>query len=214
MFINELKMYQQMCCITIPLRASGRRYTTKDTSLTFKHNQSMNDDLINELSEADSEFVIITKSMADILNELDFKDNDEKLLCESIITNMEKAIATTIKNNDAAQIPFIGCVRRNPVKQIIRDNSQKLHFARKHMTKEEYQDYVREMVYEAKIKLRKDDARKLAVRRIKSNNKKKYDTLCITLGKAYAEMFVLAMYSFKYIPFDAEWQEQYDSIKD
>ena len=42
----------------------------------------------------------------------------------------------------------------------------------------------------------------------------KYDTLFKRLGKAYAEMFIYSIYILEEIPFDNEWEEQYQSLKD
>ena len=87
----------------------------------------MEDTLQNNINEADEEYVIISKTKDDILNELDFENEEERLLCDSIITNLEKNASETIRDMKVAQLPFIGCVRINPVKRKLRE--AKLHLS-------------------------------------------------------------------------------------
>ena len=113
-----------------------------------------------------------------------------------------------------AQIPFIGCLRINPVKRKLREAKLHLSSVRKSLTKEQYKEHVRSYVIDLKEQQAKADRIKLAIIRIRRNNKKKYDTLFKRLGKAYAEMFIYSIYILEEIPFDNEWEEQYQSLKD
>lgn len=173
----------------------------------------MEDNLQELLNEANEEYVIINKNKNDILNGMDFNNEEEKLLCDSIITNLEKDISNGIRNMKTVQIPFIGCVRINPIKRKIRDDFEHFKFARRNMTKEEYRQYFSNYIKEAKKEQEDKDKLKLINNRIRNDNKEKYDLLFKKLGKVYADTFIYAIRLLKEVPFDAEWEEQYQSLK-
>lgn len=182
------------------------------TALIIIHNM---EDITNEqLNEADIEYIIVSKDKNDILNELDFENEEERLLCDSIISNLEKTASDTIRSMKVAQIPFIGCLRINPVKRKLRDAKLHLKAVRKSLTKEQYKEHVRTYVVDLKEKQKEEDKVKLAFTRIRRNNKKKYEQLFKKCGRAYAELFIMSIYWLKEVPFDQEWEEHYQSLKD
>ena len=173
------------------------------------------EDITNEqLNEADVEYIIVSKNKNDILNELDFENEEERLLCDSIISNLEKTASDTIRNMKVAQIPFIGCLRINPVKRKLRDAKLHLRAVRKSLTKEQYKEHVRSYVIDLKEKQIEEDRIKLVFTRIRRNNKKKYEQLFKKCGRAYAELFIMSIYWLKEVHFDQEWEEHYQSLKD
>ena len=89
-----------------------------------------------------NEYSFIVKNKTDILNELNFTDDEDRFITDSIITNLEKHASESIRNGKAAQLPYIGVVRKNPLREIIRANYNNFKVARKHMTKEEYKKRV------------------------------------------------------------------------
>lgn len=185
---------------------------TAITALIISYNM---EDITNEqLNEADIEYIIVSKDKNDILNELDFENEEERLLCDSIISNLEKTASDTIRNMKVAQIPFIGCLRINPVKRKLRDAKLHLRAVRKSLTKEQYKEHVRSYVIDLKEKQIEEDRIKLAFIRIRRNNKKKYEQLFKKCGRAYAELFIMSIYWLKEVSFNQEWEEHYQSLKD
>lgn len=178
------------------------------------NNYNMEDTLQNNINEADEEYVIISKTKDDILNELDFENEEERLLCDSIITNLEKNASETIRDMKVAQLPFIGCVRINPIKRKLREAKLHLSAVRKSISKEQYKEHVRGYVIDLKEQQKKEDSLKLIFTRIRSNNKKKYDAYYKRLGRAYAELFIMSIYWLAEVPYNAEWEEHYKSLKD
>lgn len=171
------------------------------------------EDITNEqLNEADVEYVIVSKDKNDILNELDFENEEERLLCDSIISNLEKTASDTIRNMKVAQIPFIGCLRINPVKRKLRDAKLHLRAVRKSLTKEQYKDHVRSYVIDLKEKQIEEDRIKLAFTRIRRNNKKKYEQLFKKCGRAYAELFIMSIYWLKEVPYSQEFEDKYKEL--
>ena len=173
----------------------------------------MDEQLLNNIDKANEEYIIISKTKDDILNELDFENEKERLLCDSIITNLEKNASETIRNMKVAQLPFIGCVRINPVKRKLREAKLHLSAIRKNISKEQYKEHVRSYVIDLKEQQKKEDALKLIFTRIRRNNKKRYETYYKRLGRAYAELFIMSIYWLAEVPFDKEFEDYYAELK-
>lgn len=173
----------------------------------------MEDNLSNDINETNDEYIIISKNTDDILNDMDFENEEERILCESIITNLERTAATNIRNMNAVSIPYIGVLRINPVKRKFATSKLHLSLMRKNMTKEEYKNHVRDTVRGFAKEQKELDEKKLIVTRIKRNNKKKYEEYYKKLGSAYANMYIEAIRLLKELPFDADWEEHYQSLK-
>ena len=167
------------------------------------------------LTDIDTDdYSIITKNTKDILNDMNFEDEDDRYMCYSIINNLEKFASDSIRAMKIVSLPFIGCLRISPVRRKLRDTKLHLHNIRQAMTKEEYKEYVTGLVKEWNEEQREADAEKLLMTKIKRNNKKKYEELYKKLGRAYANMYIKAIRLLDYVPFDLEWEEHYQELKD
>ena len=175
-------------------------------------NYSMSVEVNEHINEIEDEYQIIVKNKNDILNEMDFENEEERVLCDDIITNLEKMIADSISSMKVAQIPFIGCVRINPIKRKLRDSKLHLSNIRKSLTKEQYKEHVRSFVIDMKEKQKQEDRNKVVFHRIRSNNKKRYEELFKRCGRAYAELFIMSVYWMKEVPYDADWEFQYQVL--
>lgn len=171
----------------------------------------MSDHLLNDIDEADLEYTIVVLKQEDILANIDSKDFD-KVLMESIITNIEKTASEVIKNGKVAQLPSIGCVRKSPVRQAVRSNHENFREARKKLTKEEYKDHVRGFINDTKNKQKELDRFKIINKKVRSRNKKKYDSYYTKLGKSYAELYILSIIWIKEIPYDPLVQERFNIL--
>ena len=174
----------------------------------------MEQNIDEQLSQFDNEYVIITKNKDNILNDLDFVNDEEKFLCDSIISNLERMASDNIRDMKCVQLPLIGAIRINPIKRKLRDSKLHLSAIRKTLTKEQYKEHVKSFVEDLKEQQKEEDRLKLVFKRIRSNNKDKYDRLFKTCGKTYAELFIMAIYWLEEVPFDADWEEHYQSLKD
>lgn len=173
----------------------------------------MNDEVQFGVADIGENYIIISKDTNDILNDMDFNNEDERLLCESIITNLEKDAASAIREMKTVSLPFIGCLRINPIKRKLRDAKLHLSLMRKNMSKDDYKQHVRDIVHEFGQEMDKSDAEKLIMKKIRSNNKKQYDNLFKKLGKGYADMFIFAVRKLKEVPFNEEFEELYQTLK-
>lgn len=172
----------------------------------------MNDEIEFDVKDIGENYIIINKNENDILNDIDFNNEDERLLCESIITNLEKDAASAIREMKTVSLPFIGCLRINPIKRKLRDAKLHLSLMRKNMSKADYKQHIKDIVHEFGQEMDKADAEKLIMTKIRRNNKKHYDELYKKLGRAYAEMFIFSIRGLKEIPYSQEWQEKYDEL--
>lgn len=187
--------------------------TTATALLAFTNTyKTMSEELY--LTDIDTDdYSIITKNTKDILNDMNFEDEDDRYMCYSIINNLEKFASDSIRNMKIVSLPFIGCLRISPVRRKLRDTKLHLHNIRQAMTKEEYKEYVTGLVKEWNEEQREADAEKLLMTKIKRNNKKKYEELYKKLGRAYANMYIKAIRLLDYVPFDLEWEEHYQELK-
>lgn len=161
----------------------------------------------------DNDYPTIINDREDILDALEFKSLEDRVMCDSIIESMDNDIAELIKNNKVANIPFIGCVRKNPIRKVITDNFNNFRIARTHLNKEQYKEHVRCVVNDAKEKLKEEEFYKRHINRVRSKNKKKYEYYFLTYGKAYAEAYIQALLWMEEVPFNPEVEEAFENIR-
>lgn len=172
----------------------------------------MNSEELERIEEIDEQYKIIRKDVNDIIEEIDFDTEDDKLICHSIITNMDKYMAKTFKENKCANIPYMGCVRKTIIARTINENKTNFKLAKTELTKEEYKDHVRSYIYDAKETQKKLDREKLILKKIRSKFNKKYKELYVKLGAAYADLFIKSLSWFQPIEFNQDIQDMYDKL--
>lgn len=158
---------------------------------------------------------IITKNTKDILDDMCFKDEDERLLCESIIVNLEKQVSDNAKNMKAVALPQLGVARINPVKHKFKKEKENLKLLRSVCkTAKEYKEEVADIYNKIREEQEKIDKDKLKYHKLKQNNKKVYEEYCKKGGKRYADCYLYCLTLVDYVPYDSEWEEHYQSLKD
>lgn len=149
----------------------------------------------------------------EIINNIKHNE-DDGILIKSIISELEKNVAETIRAGECANIPRIGCVKINSIKRTIYSSHLGFKIARKNMTKEEYKQHVGSWVIEHKIKQKEKEENDKYLRKLRAINKKKYDFMFTNINKSYADMFIFAITKLDEIPFDKDFEELYQSLKD
>ena len=167
----------------------------------------------NQIHDYEFEFPVLVKEMNDIIEDLKLDENDS-IICKSIISSMDKMIFESTTNNKCASIPYLGWIRINPTYISIRDNGKVFKQARKSMSKIEYKQFAIDTIKTYKEQEKAVDKFKLRMKIIRKNNKAKYEELYKTIGKAYADMFLYSIYLFKEVPFDADWEYKYRNLND
>lgn len=121
----------------------------------------MDKNVIDNIYDSDLNNELEVNTMKDIINSIGFKSEEDKLMCEVIITNLEKYAAENIKQSKTVNIPYIGCIRKSPLREAIVSRRFDFKKARLSMSKEEYKDYVRQSI----DKLKKEERRKNDLKR-------------------------------------------------
>jgi len=171
----------------------------------------MNDTKSNDIDNINTEYSMVVRTMPDVLYHVS-KDPMDRLICESIIDNLEETAANAVLADKVVQLPYIGCIRRNPIKLAIKAQHINFSAARKVMTTDQYKDHVREVIIDVKENQIKLDKNKSFLKKFKAKNQKKYDSLYIRIGKGYADMYIQSLLMFKEIPFDIEVQQHFDNL--
>lgn len=165
------------------------------------------------LTKVGYEFPINEIDTKTIINEIAIDDFDSDVL-NDVIFGLEANVANVVRQCKTASIPYIGCLRINPISKIINDNKLNFRIARQHMTKEEYKHHVSSFIVDGKIKQHDKDKQEQYIALIRRNNKVKYTQLFTALGKATAELYIYSLSLFKEVPFDEDWELHYQSLKD
>lgn len=153
------------------------------------------------------------KTRKDAIEDLYCFDDKERVLCDNIISHLEKDMAIGFRELKIIQVPRIGTMRINPFYKDFQKAKKSFKEIRKSITKEEYKDYVK-TVYRNIIKDNKEKDIVLAkLNKIKTRNKNKYDELSINLGRKYATFYIKAIYFLKPIDFDEEFEDYYNNLK-
>lgn len=173
----------------------------------------MTEDVLSQLDNVNDEFALIVKDSNSLIEEINFQSEEEKLICNSIIDNMERCIATNLKAEKCVNIPYVGNLRKNQVNLAISKHKKNLSLVRKHMTKEEYKEHVREYVKEAKDNQERLDKEKFELKKLRNKFKKTYTLLYTESGRTHAELYIKVMRWFKPVPFDQDVQDAYDNLK-
>ena len=150
----------------------------------------------------------IEKSLSDILEDINFKSEDDKLLCKDIIMHLETTAAQEIMNDKCVQLPYIGSVRKNPLKKVLEENRSSFKLAAKVMSKEQAKEYYASVFQEKKDELREEAYRKAKLKEVRNKYKKQYEQYFTHIGPEYAELFILTRTMFQAVEFDQEFEDK------
>lgn len=202
----------------LPLQGDGAtklRHVEHHTIAFIVNNNYAMAGLIKDNSDSSTEeYDIIVKDSNDILNEINFSNDNDALIMKTIISNMERDIANELVKGHTVAIPFIGRVWKNPARELLRPYKKELFENSKYMSREEYIEECKKLFGEVRKELDYLDFVKGALKRIKMKNKVKYDKYFLSLGKTYADMYIKSIYWLSYVPYDQEVQDQFDRLKD
>lgn len=165
-------------------------------------------------SELSDNLAIVTKDTNDILDGMDFENEDERNLCNDIILNLEKQIVDNIQAGKIAALPKLGSIRINPVKQKFKEEKANLRLLRKVCTKAEYKKEAAAIHNKLREEQEKLDKDKLKYHKLKQRNRKQYEIYCKNNGKLHADTYLYCLSLIDYVPFNAEWEDHYQSLKD
>lgn len=152
------------------------------------------------------------KTIEDILTDLNFDNEDDLLLCKDIIINLESTAVEEINNGNCVQLPYIGSIRKNPLKQVLEQNKTKFKIASKSLSKEGFKEYCADTFRKSKEENRLKDYHKSKIKEARNKYKKQYESYYVNIGKAYAELFLLTRINLRPIEFNQEFEDKYQEL--
>lgn len=158
---------------------------------------------------ADLEFV--EKELDDVIEEMNVSD-EEALLMKDIIIHLETTAAQEIKNDKCVQLPYIGSIRKNPLRKTLDENRTAFKISSKILTKEQFKEHAASVFKSRKDELRLEDYKKAKIREIKNRNKAKYEKYFIELGPAYANMYLNAILLMRMVEYDDEFEQHMKTL--
>lgn len=150
----------------------------------------------------------VEKDINDILEDIEFDNIDDELICKDIITHLETTAAEEIKNDKCVQLPFIGSIRKNPLRKVLDENRTAFKFVAKNFSKEDAKAHYASVFQEKKNELRLEDYKKAKLKEVRNRNKTKYEQLYTHLGPAYANMYLNAILMMRMVEFNQDFEDK------
>ena len=165
---------------------------------------------IDYLSDDDNfQYVLIYKERDNILDDIEFTE-EERVLCDSIIDNLERFAFNAMNHDKCIAIPFLGTIEKHWSKSAFKEHYKEFQEVKKTSTREEYDSYVQRIMSDAR-KERLDREHKIkTMRRFKNKMLPKWNNLVNKKGVAYANFWLYSITHFDVIEFDEEIQEIYE----
>lgn len=126
--------------------------------MDFKTNTSFNIANTSSHEDFDDDYILIYKDINNILDDIGFQD-DDRILCKSIIENLEKEASINIRKDKCVAIPHIGTIQKNWYRSKLISHYKDFKEARKTMTREEYKEYTAKVMEEEKQNIMKKKKR-------------------------------------------------------
>lgn len=160
-------------------------------------------------NKKDAENVEIVK-LKDILDDLNFKSANDYAICKDIILDLERFAAYNLKNEKNVALPFLGNMSIDFVKRKLYDFI-KTDSAWKAIAHSRNDAEAVAILKEKKGEFEREFRDKMEfdriVKELKKTNKEKYERLCITCGKTYADIYMQSLLWLEEVPFDEEFEE-------
>lgn len=170
-----------------------------------------NDKEYNDLNNDTDEYVCIFKDIDNILDDLNY-NNEDRMICRSIITSLENEAAKQLSNKKCVQLPFIGNIRKHKIREALVSHYKDFKEARKRMTKEEYNQYARSILKQEKQRI-KEEERKLKNRNnLKSTNYSLWLSKFRKFGEHYANFWLYSISMFTIVELDPDVELAYREI--
>lgn len=189
------------------------KVNTKGSSDTALYNYFQLMDNIIKTDEVDIDYTLIYKDKNNILSDINFENEDDRLICEAIVDNLEKMAADEIKAGKNISLPFIGTIERNWYKEAIRNDYQEFREYKANHTEEEYKAYFKAKCEEYKANHAELEDKYKRNKRFKTSMLPKYINHCKNRGVAYANAWLKMIGSMKVVEFDPEIEEVYERFR-
>lgn len=166
---------------------------------------------LEDYGALDDSGAIVYKSMNNILDDMNV-ESKERLIIKNIILDLESQIGDIVFNDSKAIIPYIGTINK-PYKAIVaRKYAKDFAEARKRMTKEEYADYVRDIMKKEKKAIEERNARAARFAEFRSKKFRVYTKLFDRHGEEYANLWLFFKGYGNIVHFDPDREAEYQQV--
>ena len=169
-------------------------------------------DNITKSDELDIDYVLIYKDRDFILNDCGF-DEDDKIICDTIIDNLEANVAKNIKAGKTVSIPMIGTVEPNWYRRTFKEKYSEIKEYKKTHTKEEYDVYFKDICNSIKQDRYNKEEELKRFKQFKSKVFPRYIKLCTTKGVVYANVWLAMINKLTVVEFDPEIEDVYERFR-
>ena len=161
-------------------------------------------------SDVDLDYILIYKDRDLIIDNIKFDNEDDKLICESIIDNLEHEAAKNIKLGNTVSIPFIGTIEHNWYRQGLKDSYKELREYKNNHTEEEYKEYFKATCNNIKETHQEIEDNHKRERIFKRRLLPKYSKYCIKRGVIYANAWLKTISMMTVVEFDQDIEDIYE----
>ena len=166
---------------------------------------------LEDYGALDDSGAIVYKNMNNILDDMNINEK-ERIITKNIILDLESQIGDIIFNDGKASIPFIGTINK-PYKAIVaRKYAKEFSEARKRMTKEEYMDYVRNIMKKEKKAIEENHARAARFAEFRNKRFRLYTKLYDRHGEEYANLWLFFKGYGNIVHFDPDREAEYQQV--
>ena len=151
--------------------------------------------------------------LKDILQELNFENDDDVDICKDIITQLETKAATVLAKGGTVALPYVGRLRKPLVKKEMEKQRHLLKLAYSVMDKEDYKQYRKDLYWECVDKIASEDDKRKIRRKLIAANRKRYLQKYKVFGETGAELWITSLMWLKGIEFNQEVQDVFDEIE-
>lgn len=164
--------------------------------------------------ELDNDYILIYKDIDNVLDDIDFVTDDDRVLCRSIIDSLEKEAAAQLLAGQCVQLPYIGNIRRSPIKMAMISHYKEFKQKRSELPKDEYIAYCKAVMKREKMNIQNMEIHKRKMNVFKKKYLKLWMDKQVTMGDAYANLWLFAFKNWTVVEFDwnveIAYQESYN----
>lgn len=155
---------------------------------------------------------VTIKDGEDILEELEFDSEEEKLICKDIINFIEANTASYLYQGVSVAIPLIGTLYENPFSKVGRENNETFNKIKEEQGIEAAKKFKYQKVREEYKFNSIEDKLQIKVNKLKTINRKYYDKYAKLYGVDTAREMMFAFSRLEPIEFNEEIEEQLQLI--
>ena len=162
-------------------------------------------------TDIDTDYILIYKDIDNVLDDIDFVTNDDRVLCRSIIDSLEKEAAAQLLDGKCIQLPYIGNMRRSPIKMAMISHYKEFKEKREVLTKSQYIAYCKDVMKHEKMRIQNEEVRKRKMSTFKKKKLKQWLSRMKQFGAPYANAWLLSITKFTVIEFDWDVEQAYQN---